>query len=419
MLLAVAASLLPAGELTAAGESIPAFPGAEGFGAHSRGGRGGAVLLVTNLEDYLPGREKPIPGSLRAACDREGPRMVLFRVSGTIPLKSTLSIRRPFITMAGQTAPGGGICLRNHGVSIRTHDVVLRYLRCRPGDTVGKRLAGEGKSWSTDALSVGAPGRDVIIDHCSASWANDEVCSVSGAGISKITVQWCIISESLNKSTHGKGSHGYGSLIRCNGDVSYHHNLYAFHRSRSPRPGTYGEGSILFDFRNNFMYLGGRGYSAADPVRMNFIANFHPTTPFIATEACEHYSSGNTGTIRGGKSRKTPFEVAPVRTTSAGEAREAVLASSGAILPLRDAVDARVVKLAADGAGGLIDSQDEVGGWPLLKSARPPADGDRDGMPDSWERKHGLDPDSPDDRGDPDGDGYTNIEEYLNGTSPG
>ncbi|MBT3268429.1 pectate lyase [Candidatus Poribacteria bacterium] len=394
-----------------------AFPGAEGFGRYAKGGRGGAVLFVTNLSDYRPG-EEVIPGSLRAAVEAEGARTVVFRVSGTIELKGTLSIREPYITVAGQTAPGDGICVRNYGVSVQTHDVIVRHIRCRPGDEVGRLPEYAERGWSTDALSLSGAARDVILDHCSTSWANDEVLSVSGAGITGVTVQWCIISESLNASTHHKGSHGYGSLIRTNGTVSFHHNLYAFHSSRSPRPGTYGDGSILFDFRNNVMHAGGQGYSADDPVRMNFVANYHPTTPFSANPATTYYADSNFGDITGDGAVPAAYAVAPVVTTTASEAYTAVLDAAGAVLPARDAVDARVVDLVRKGVETQVDSAEEVGGWPTLHATASPADSDDDGMPDGWEVLHALDPDAPDSNADSDSDGYTNLEEFLNGTDP-
>ena len=405
--------------LSFAGDKIPAFPTAEGAGRFAKGGRGGKVLFVTNLKDYLPGKEEQIPGTLRAACEMKVPRIIIFRISGTIELKAHLKITEPFITIAGQSAPGDGICTKNYGVIIRTHDVVVRHIRFRPGDQIGKGRKKEGKSWQTAALSIGSPSRNVIIDHCSASWANDEVLSISGAGITDVTVQWCIISESLNDSTHPTGGpHGYGSLIRCNGNVTFHHNLYAFHRSRSPRPGTYGEGSILFDFRNNLMYMGGRGYTSDDPVRMNFVANYHPTTPFKASSTCEYFSDGNIGQIEGGKKRIRSFNVAPVKTTRAEEVREKILESCGAHLPKRDAVDIRVIELVRTGKGMLINSADDVGGWPKLISIPPQSDSDNDGMPDVWEVRHGLTPNRADNNGDPDRDNYTNIEEFLNETNP-
>ena len=195
---------------------LPAFPGAEGFGAGAKGGRGGKVFVVTTLEDYPGGKKKAVAGSLRAACEAKGPRTIVFDVAGTIVLEKALRISEPYITIAGQTAPGGGICLRNYGLDIRTHDVVIRYLRVRPGDTMKKE---------TDSIAISSGSRDVIIDHCSASWSIDETLSVSGPGITNVTVQWCIISESLNDSFHKKGLHGYGSLVRTNGNISFHQQL--------------------------------------------------------------------------------------------------------------------------------------------------------------------------------------------------
>lgn len=402
------------------GEKPLAFPTAEGFGALARGGRGGAVLLVTNLEDYLPGREPPVAGSLRAACDANGPRIVVFRVSGTIPLKTKLTIVNPYITIAGQSAPGGGVCLKNYGVSIKTHDIVLRHMRVRPGDELGPLYKKQGKGFSPDGISV-AGGHDIIIDHCSVSWAIDECLSVSGAGITDVTVQWCIISESLNDSYHEKGPHGYGSLLRCNGDVSFHHNLYAHHSSRSPRPGTYGEGCILLDFRNNVIH-DSNGYSAADPVRMNYVGNFikrprsyafsigGPSTRlYVAGNRLFGDPSGdrdNWRLIRGAQDvhkAAEPFAAATVTTDTAEEACARVISQCGATLPERDAVDRRVVAQLKAGRGGLIDSQQQVGGWPNLRAAPAPADTDRDGMPDEWEIEQKLNANDA-----ADADGYTN-----------
>jgi hypothetical protein len=189
--------------------ATPAFPGAEGFGADTPGGRGGAVIAVTNLDDSGP-------GSFRAACEANGPRIVVFRVGGLIDLKKNVVIKNPNITIAAQTAPGDGICLRDHQLMIDTHDVVLRYLRSRPGDIAGKEV---------DAISIAGSSRNVIADHCSATWSVDEALSPSG-DISNITVQWCLIAEGLNKSVHKKGAHGYGSLVRASGGLTLHHNLW-------------------------------------------------------------------------------------------------------------------------------------------------------------------------------------------------
>ena len=411
---------------------IPAFPGAEGFGADTPGGRGGKVLFVTNLEDYIPGREKPVPGSLRAACLAKGPRTVIFRVAGTIGLKTHLRISEPYLTLAGQTAPGGGICLKNYGTWIKTHDVVVRHLRFRPGDEVGKCLAKEGKPWDTDALSA-TEFRNIVIDHCSASWANDEVLSLTKG--TDITVQWSFITESLNNSTHAKGAHGYGGLVAYmdNGRVTQHHNLWAFHRSRSPRPGSGGDKDapgLLYDFRNNVVYQGGKGYSrdGVDKIRMNYVGNYiSKSGEFSSTPGVGIFLAGNlhnrkaTGwdMIRGTYQKaQAPFPVPPVQTDPAESAFERVLATGGAILPQRDAVDRRLVDTIRDGQGSLVDSQAQAGGWPNLPQARPPVDTDQDGMPDAWETEHGLNPHHPGHNEDKDGDGYTNLEEYLNSTHP-
>ena len=193
--------------------SLPAFPEAEGFGAQSIGGRGGKVLFVTNLKDSGS-------GSLREAVEANDSRTVIFRISGTIDLKSAIVITKPYITIAGQTAPGDGICLKNHALVIAADHVIVRYIRCRPGDNAKAE---------SDSLSLSS-GRDIIVDHCSTSWSVDETLSASSRGrLGNVTVQWCIISESLHDSIHHKGPHGYGSLIRggLGNGYTYHHNLSA------------------------------------------------------------------------------------------------------------------------------------------------------------------------------------------------
>lgn len=452
--------MLPAA--LAAGDGIPAFPGAEGFGAAARGGRGGRVLFVSRLDDYDPKKQAAIPGTLRAACAAKGPRIVIFRTGGTIDLEAPLNIAEPFITIAGQSAPGGGICIRNFETVIRTSQVIVRHIRFRPGDVVPRRRGlkraekrgkwREGTSFENDAVSVnhyGRPGqiRDIILDHCSASWSTDECLSVVGGGTTGVTVQWCIISESLHRSFHFKVAHGLGSLIKCNGDVSFHHNLYAHHVARGPHVATYGEGSILLDFRNNVIY-DTVGHSQHNiPARLNYVGNYikrprrmlqamgEGRHAFIASsDRLRMFVEGNflegagdrncddwqlIGRAAAHHKRAEPFDVATVATTGAREAYDQLLASAGAILPKRDAVDERIVAQVRAGTGGQIDSQDEVGGWPALDAGSAPTDGDRDGMPDEWEAAHGLDADDPNDASaDGDGDGYTNIEEWLNGTPP-
>ena len=250
-------------------------------------------------------------------------------------------------------------------------------------------------------------------------------------------MQWCLISESLNQSTHAKGKHGYGSLLRTNGNVTFHHNIYAHHASRSPRPGTYGDGSILLDFRNNLIY-NSAGYSAGDPVRMNYVGNFikrpRGNVFSVGGETTRMYVEGN-HLVGGGDANEDnwtliagakacnkmpkPFAVAPVVTDSAIKAYEKMLASCGASLPKRDAVDARIIDGVRTDKGDLINTAEQVGGWPKLEQASPPTDTDRDGMPDDWEKTHRFDPTSPADAAkDNDKDGYTNIEEWLNTTDP-
>lgn len=414
---------------------VPAFPGAEGAGAFTPGGRGGKVLRVTTLEDYDPDREKPVPGSFRAAVSAKGPRLVVFRVSGLITLQAPLKIREPFLTIAGQTAPGGGVCLRNYGCVIsETHDVVVRHLRFRPGDPMKKEL---------DALSV-LQSRDVILDHCSASWATDEVLSVTGEGCSNVTVQWCFITEALDRSHHSKGEHGYGSLLRVDGDVSFHHNLYAHHRTRCPRPGTYGaERGIHLDFRNNAIYdwISPAGYTSEDRATLNYVGNYLKPGPstkdrrfafkiggagtrmFVADNVLEGVEAADAWSLiakaRPANKAGEAIALPPVRTDAPADAYSKVLEGAGATLPRRDAADLRVAEAVREGKGKVINSQEEVGGWPEYAGGEAPADEDEDGMPDAWERANGLDPATPEDApADKDGDGYTNVEEYLNGTDP-
>ncbi len=446
--------------LAQAGDKTLAFPGAEGAGAYTVGGRGGEVLFVTNLEDYDPAKDKAIAGSLRAACETKGPRIVVFRVSGTIALKAALTIKEPFITIAGQTAPGAGICLKNYRLGISADNVIIRYMRCRPGDNMEGTEGFRGDN--IDSLSI-SRAKNIIIDHCSTSWSVDETLSSTYTDL--ITVQWCLITESLNCSAHHKGCHGYGSLVHGGkgAKCSYHHNLYAHHKDRNPRPG--GDYPLeqdpegwTYDFRNNVLYNWagkGAGYNMdKDKVtRMNFIGNYYISGPnsrgnFAFREHCPYskaYFSGNwmngacpedqwslvifkkrmnEENIRAYKQTK-PFEVPAVRTDDAYTAYRRVIADAGATLPLRDAVDTRVINHLINAVSGtgdkgkIINDEDEVGGWPELKSASPPKDTDSDGMPDAWEDSYGLNPgDGSDNAADNDRDGYTNIEEFLNATNP-
>ena len=413
------------------GGPLPAFPGAEGFGSTTPGGRGGKVLFVTSLDDSGP-------GSLREACEAQGPRIVVFRISGLISLEKPIAVRNPYLTLAGQSAPGDGICLRNYPFAVATHDVVVRFLRSRLGDLAGK---------AEDCLDLANGASQVIFDHCSATWSIDECLSLAG-NVSNATVQWCLIAEALDKSKHPKGPHGYGSLARANGPVSLHHNLWAHHNARSPRLGdNYDKPPYpVFDFRNNVIYDFGGTCSGLTQGRfpVNYVANYirpgpssRARTPitiggpsdltffirdnvFEGNDALTADNSGffNRVEIEGTPQVRIvdkPFEAAPVKTLSAKEAFEAVLATVGASLPVRDSVDARIVDQVRQRKGAIIDSQTQVGGWPQYQYTLPPEDSDNDGMPDAWETAHGLDPKDPSDGSkDRKGDAYTNIEEYLN-----
>lgn len=429
-------------QVVATSVAVPAFPGAEGYGAQSLGGRGGQVIEVTNLNDSGA-------GSLRAAIEAEGPRTVVFRVGGTIELESSLEIKNPYITIAGQTAPGGGVAIRtaptmdHSAIEVATEHVILRYLRVRPGPMAEL-------SENVDALVIGRNARHVMIDHCSFSWSTDETISI-WYNASDITIQWSIISEALWKSTHDAGPQSYGLLA---GDrstrISFHHNLLAHNHRRNPRM----RGGNT-DVVNNVIYNAGRTPTrldgntvdgASEPAHANYVGNYikaGPSSDFeyeVKLLASENespftaYIRGNIGPNRPDENTLDRAVVAPegygllvdtrsnaplVTTTSATEAYDQVLANAGAVKPMRDAVDERVVEDVIQKTGQIIDDPSDVGGWPTLAMGTPPDDSDHDGMPDAWETAWGSDAnDDSDGYADFDGDGYTNLEEYLNDTNP-
>lgn len=426
-----ALSLLPASAL-----ALPAFPGAEGFGANATGGRGGEVVFVTNLNDSGS-------GSLRSALGgwSNGPRIIVFRVGGEIRLMTPLTISRSNITIAGQTAPGGGITLRGAPLQLTGSNLIIRHLRIRHGN---------GQGGEDDAVSIMDGARNIILDHISASWSIDETLSPSG-DIRDITIQWSVISESLRNGGHKKGAHGYGSLLRATGGVSLHHNLWAHHLGRSPRFGdNYGKPFFpapTFDFRNNVIYDWGSyatGTTDGD-IRVNYVANYlkpGPSTKKLqpitltrfANEKTRFFTAGNiveghpeiceaASNFIGAESNNPPavftlaeqaFDAPPLTTTDAASAFEQVLAKAGNTVPQRDAVDLRVMEQVRRGSGGLIDTQAEVGGWPKLEAGTPPLDSDGDGIPDDWEIAHGLDPKDPKDARALDASGYMNIERWFN-----
>lgn len=253
--------------LSAVAQTSPAaFPGAEGFGRYAQGGRGGKVYHVTTLED---GDQE---GTLRYAVEQEGPRTVVFDVAGTIFLKAPLRITKGYLTLAGQSAPGEGICIARYPVTIGAEHVIVRYLRFR----VGNESEGD-----PDGLGCSS-SRDVIIDHCSISWSVDESCSVYGG--ERLTVQWCLVSESLRNAGHKKGSHGYGA-IWGGARASFHHNLLAHHDSRTPRlgPHVWTQQREYMDMRNNVIYnWAGAGCYGGEGMKANLVNNYYkpgPATP--------------------------------------------------------------------------------------------------------------------------------------------
>ncbi|MGD9724296.1 MAG: polysaccharide lyase family 1 protein [Pirellulales bacterium] len=420
-----------------------AFPGAEGFGRFARGGRGGDVYHVVNLND-------DDDGSLRAGIQSAtGPRTIVFDVSGTIELKTPLVVEKSFLTFAGQTAPGDGICLKDQTFRIRkASHIIVRYLRFRLGDENKPPQSGPD-CLNTDDVD------HVILDHITATWGIDGNHDLRRGG--NFTLQWSIYAEALNHSLHQKGSHAMLASFRdLTAGISLHHNLFASSRERHPTlggsPRTLPE--AVADFRNNVVY-NVSGATNLGNCRINVINNYYrpgPNTPRdarpIATKtenpgACQAYLSGNVfegqpkltanndlaiAFDRWAKGNYLHLSLAQIRaphefdvggarphTDTAQVAFERVLQQAGASL-VRDAADARLVQAVSDGTHRLIDSQREVGGWPKLASKSAPADADQDGMPDAWERAHGLDAAEAADRNhDRDGDGFTNLEEYLNG----
>ena len=418
---------------------VVAFPGAEGAGRLATGGRGGRALRVTNLNDSGP-------GSLRAAIDAKGARTIVFDIGGTIRLTKPLVVRNGQVTIAGQTAPGGGITIRDRHMEIAADDVIVRFIRSRLGD--------EARTES-DAFTI-SRGKRIIVDHVSASWSVDETLS-SGSkyetpeqDLRDVTVQWSIVSESLRRSLHAKGDHGYGSLLRGGrgARMSFHHNLWAHHSTRMPRPGNYLAPKLdpvgaFYDFRSNVFYNWGGSYSGynadsgdkASLSAYNFVDNAYKAGPnsekaiafderdpiaraFFARNSMNGVIPADpyalvSGTLAPGYKLAAPIAMPAVTFDPAPRALERVRARAGASLR-RDAVDERMVASVRAGTGRLIDTPAEVGGYPALAPGRPWRDSDGDGMPDAWERQQRLDPADPaDGNADRDGDGFTELEEWL------
>lgn len=462
------------------GTQTLAFPGAEGAGRFAVGGRGGKVFVVTSLEDYLPkgrsGRkegtwgqaseyaltlpkgmwrpavdafgevhhdsgqpllpaypalppEPVIHGTLREAIEAEGPRYVIFAVTGDIALKSELVIKNPYITIAGQSAPGHGVQIRNWGVKVDTHDVILRHLRIRVGDTKGpgdlRRTLGE----QTHALDL--TGMNIIADHCEAAYANDQIFNTYGSAAREaVTLQWSMIYGGPTRSTHEKGDHSMTTVAVGWGWVSLHHNLLAHSKRRNPRVDM-----LNYDFRNNVIYnFWGNGYgSDNDPRRLNYVGNtmkqgpdstatveyaFTGSGPFGQYHAADNRVPKSFKGVLGidGKPLSQPTPFAPVTTHPVEEAYRLVLEQGGATKPMRDAITTWVAQTARDGTGFIPAKAEDwpEGGFPAYPRATAPADRNADGIPDAWEIARGLDPATGKATGRELDPSYDNIEVYLN-----
>lgn len=443
--------------------ATPAFPGAEGFGMYVTGGRGGKVYHVTSLAD------DGSKGTLRYAVNQSGARTIVFDVSGTIELTSRLKISNGDLTIAGQTAPGDGICLKNYETYIGADNVIIRFIRFRLGTDKPDVNSDGSVTLDRDAI-WGRRQKNIILDHCSMSWCTDECASFYDN--TNFTMQWCLVAESLRGSIHPKGYHGYGGIWGGKG-ASFHHNLVAHHDSRTPRlcGSRYSNeaDNELVDLRNNVFYNWGAtnsGY-AGEGGSYNFVNNYYKSGPatkssikyrifevwaddgkndqpqgvyghfFVSGNYMEDKGNGwdwngfdintsNNGSMNQNSVRSNvEYAVTPVSTQRADVAYEKVLKYAGASLH-RDAVDARVVddtrrrsytaKGSVLGGLGIIDKTSDVGGWPELASAPAPTDSDGDGMPDEWESTYGLNPDDASDGASlaSDGSGYTNLEIYMN-----
>ena len=476
-------------------QKTPAFPGAEGFGMYTTGGRGGKVYHVTTLDDNGDDKQ-PIEGSLRWALKKKEARTVVFDISGTIHLKSELKVNNGDVTIAGQTAPGDGICVADYPFVLSCDNVIIRFMRFRLGNRHISDHEGDGLG-SMDH-------HNIIVDHCSVSWSVDECLSVYGG--KNITVQWCIASQSMRNSGHEKGAHGYGGNWGGSG-ASYHHNLLAHHDSRCPRLGPRDKTQTdeRVDIRNNVFYnWGGNGCYGGEGMNVNIVNNYYKPGPgtmkrgeMVAmrivqlgvrtTKYTKHdtdqpnrwdvmwhrwgkyYINGNINdrygdvtddnwedgvlaqTENGEKNDftftkvtqdtiqlKEPIPFLPTTTHDAKTAYERVLSYAGASLH-RDWVDDLMVSDTRNGIAshtgvltdkkgrhnipGIIDSQDDNrpadapadwDPWPVLKSEPALTDSDGDGMPDEWEKAHGLNHNDASDGNKVTADGYTNVEVYMN-----
>ena len=472
---------------------IPAFPGAEGGGMYTAGGRGGKVLVVTNLNDDGP-------GSFRWACEQGGARIIVFNVSGIINLKTPVILRAPYVTIAGQTAPGDGVCIAGESFQVDTHDVIVRHMRFRRGNT---------HVWNREDSFGGNPIGNIMIDHCSCEWGLDENISFyrhmfdmgDGKPKRKVPTVNVTIQNTISAKALDTYNHAFGSTIGGE-NSTFMRNLWADNTGRNPSIGWGG----VFNFVNNIIYNWVHRTAAGGEfsTMSNFINNYYkpgPLTPkqsnvgwrIVKAESRSNklfpykqfgrvYATGNimegypeitkdnwAGGIQTADKdgdlgedelalmrSNEPFEMPYMTIIPSEQTFDRVLDNVGAMLPTRDIVDQRIVEevrtgkayyvkklpkenpygdtwgmkeasMKEDGSfkyrrlsndsykDGIITDIAQMGGYPEYKGT-PYIDTDGDGMPDEWEIANGLNPNDPSDaNGDCNGDGYTNIEKFING----
>jgi hypothetical protein len=427
-------------------DGTPAFPGAQGYGSTTPGGRGGRTWIVTSLADDGP-------GSLREAVEAEGARTIVFGVSGEIALGSELDVTEPFVTIAGQSAPGDGVVVTGAGLVVLTHDVVVRHLRIRPG-------LGPMRPEDNDGLSILAsdqagvePAHHVVVDHVSLSWSEDEL--FSALGVHDVTVGWTLFSEALNAARHPKGPHSTGALIGFGTScATVHHSVLAHDDFRNPLLTDVGRvdwlnnvsydygtlaGEVRPDVRRGEIDLVGNVWipgPSSDPAapQVHVYAD-HPVHAVIEPMHLLTAGAGRTRiwadenlgphppTLWGGFPigpvapevvADAPFDAPPVDLVDPDDLVDALLPTVGASAPSRDAVDERVLADVVDRTGSLLDDPADVGGVDVPAPSPPRADADGDALPDDWEVAHGLDPTDPADAlSDPDGDGIPMLEDWL------
>lgn len=435
------------------------FPGAEGFGKYTKGGRGGKTFIVTNLNDHGP-------GSFREAAEAKLPRTIVFAISGTIHLESKLVIKEN-VTIAGQSAPGDGICLADYPVSLGGNNIIIRFIRFRMGDKNQKGGMVDGNG-GDDAFG-GNRWSHIMIDHCSMSWSTDECFSLYGGD--STTLQWNIISEPLHYSYHFEEGdkdyehHGYGG-IWGGSHLTAHHNLFAHCASRNPRfNGTrLGATQELVDYRNNVIYnWGNNNVYGGESGHYNIVGNYYKYGPmtnksvrnrivnptrqdkpfvgygqfFVDRNYVDEFREVNVDNTKGvhlsngteadkqAVLATKPFDFIAIGEVDAVSAYREVLDGAGVLFPARDTLDQRIVDDVKNRTGRFIDVQGgyahgteyekTVNAWPALKSLPAPPDTDKDGIPDEWERAHNLNPDNAADSLTYTlQNGYTNLEVYLN-----